>query len=164
MTPPSGGSLRSHSMNNLLDPTDTYTDQSENKSYGDVPPPATPNRRASVDFRPVSPLPEKKLEPVVESKPGQTKSYNDHLPPPPPPPPPPPSNQNLRRGSVDFRPISPLPERKGESASDVQVGFILKKKNSGRHKGLFHLKVIQLRFFSQALSPHGPPENPLFPR
>ncbi|XP_030285596.1 BAR/IMD domain-containing adapter protein 2-like 2 [Sparus aurata] len=131
----SGGSLRSHSMNNLLDPTDTYTDQSENKSYGDVPPPATPNRRASVDFRPVSPLPEKKLEPVVESKPGQTKSYNEHLPPPPPPPPPPPSNQNLRRGSVDFRPISPLPERKGESASDVQ-----------------------------ALSPHGPPENPLFPR
>ncbi|XP_051240492.1 LOW QUALITY PROTEIN: brain-specific angiogenesis inhibitor 1-associated protein 2-like protein 2 [Dicentrarchus labrax] len=131
----SGGSLRRHSMNNLLDPTDTYTDQSESKNYGDVPPPATPNRRASVDFRPISPLPEKKLEPSVETKPGQTKTYNEQPPPPLPPPPPPPPNQNLRRGSADFRSISPLPDRKGESASDVQ-----------------------------ALSPHGPPENPLFPR
>ncbi|XP_040925662.1 brain-specific angiogenesis inhibitor 1-associated protein 2-like protein 2 isoform X2 [Betta splendens] len=69
------GSLKSHSMNNLLDPTDTYTDQSESKSYGDVPPPATPNRRASVECHPISPLPEKKLEPDVETKLEQTKSY-----------------------------------------------------------------------------------------
>ncbi|KAM4611464.1 BAR/IMD domain-containing adapter protein 2-like 2 [Polymixia lowei] len=130
----SGTPLRSHSMNNLLDPSDTYTDQSENKSYGDVPPPATPIRRASVDFRPISPLPEKRAEPAVEMKTSQTKSYNE-LPTPPPPPPPPPPPQNLRRGSADFRPISPLPDRKGESASD-----------------------------GKALSPHGPPENPLFPR
>ncbi|KAM7394626.1 hypothetical protein PAMP_021414 [Pampus punctatissimus] len=116
----SGGSLRSHSMNNLLDPTDTYNDQSESKSYGDVPPPATPNRRASVDVRLISPLPEKKAEPAVETKPSQTKSYSEVAPPPPPPPPPPLPTQNLRRGSVDFRPISPLPDRKGESASDVQ--------------------------------------------
>uniref|UniRef100_G3Q8K9 BAR/IMD domain containing adaptor protein 2 like 2b n=1 Tax=Gasterosteus aculeatus TaxID=69293 RepID=G3Q8K9_GASAC len=50
--PPSGGSLRSHSMNNLLDPSDTCTDQSEGRSFGDVPPPATPDRRASVDAQP----------------------------------------------------------------------------------------------------------------
>ncbi|XP_044195023.1 brain-specific angiogenesis inhibitor 1-associated protein 2-like protein 2 [Thunnus albacares] len=130
----SGGSLRSHSMNNLLDPTDTYSDQSETKSYGDDPPLAMPNRRASVDVRSISPLPEKKAEPGIETKPSQTKSYNE-VPPPPPPPPPLPPSQNLRRGSVDFRPISPLPDRKGETGSDVQT-----------------------------LSPHGPPENPLFPR
>ncbi|XP_035492363.2 brain-specific angiogenesis inhibitor 1-associated protein 2-like protein 2 isoform X1 [Scophthalmus maximus] len=113
--PLSGGSLRSHSMNNLLDPTDTFTEQSESKSYGDVPPPATPIRRASVDFRPISPLPET----VTEMKLGQTKSYNEH--PPPPPPPPPTQSQDLRRGSADFHPISPLPERKSESAIDVQA-------------------------------------------
>ncbi|XP_068558844.1 BAR/IMD domain-containing adapter protein 2-like 2 [Cebidichthys violaceus] len=134
----SGGSLRSHSMTNLLDPTDTYTDQSESKSFGDVPPPATPDRRASVDARSTSPLPGRRLE--SESKTGQTKSYNEQPPPPlppplppPPPPPPPPSSHHLRRSSADYRPISPLPDRRADSASD-------------------------------ALSPHGPPENPLFPR
>ncbi|KAK5873341.1 hypothetical protein PBY51_018389 [Eleginops maclovinus] len=101
----SGVSLRSHSMNNLLDPTDSYTDQSESTSFGDVPPPATPNRRASSS----SPLPERKLEAASETKP----------PPHPPPPPPPPPSSSLRRGSTEFRPISPLPERKGESASDA---------------------------------------------
>lgn len=116
--PNSGSSLRSHSMNNLND-SDTYADQSESKSYGDVPPPATPNRRASVDFRPISPLPEKKGEEALETKPSQTRSYNEH--PLPPPPPPPPPIQSVRRSSGDFRPISPLPDRKGGSASDVQV-------------------------------------------
>ncbi|KAJ3615170.1 hypothetical protein NHX12_018738 [Muraenolepis orangiensis] len=47
----SGASARSSSMNNLLDPADP----SESKSYGDVPPPATPIRRASVDVRSMSP-------------------------------------------------------------------------------------------------------------
>lgn len=104
-------------MNNLLDPTDTYTDQSESKTYGDVPPPATPNRRASVDFRTMSPLTEKKLpEPDVEKK-----SYSEQPLPPPPPPPPPPS---FRRGSADVQPISPLPEKKSQSASDVQVSEV----------------------------------------
>ncbi|KAK9540950.1 hypothetical protein VZT92_003366 [Zoarces viviparus] len=130
----SGGSLRSHSMNNLLDPTDTYTDQSESKSFGDVPPPATPDRRASVDARSTSPLPERKLESASESKTSQTKGYHEQPPPPLPPPPPPPSH-HLRRSSAGYRPISPLPDRRADSASDVQ-----------------------------ALSPHGPPENPLFPR
>lgn len=103
----SGGSLRSHSMNNLVDSTETPTEQSESRSHGDVPPPATPHRRASADFRPISPIPERKAE--------QTRSYSDH--PPPPPPPPPPPQQSLRRGSMDFRPISPLPE----SAADIQA-------------------------------------------
>ncbi|XP_029283369.1 BAR/IMD domain-containing adapter protein 2-like 2 [Cottoperca gobio] len=96
-------STRSHSMNNLLDPTDTYTDQSESNSFGDVPPPATPNRRASADFRSSSPLPEKKLESALEAK--------------PPPLPPPPS---LRRGSADLR-MSSLAERTEDSSSEVQV-------------------------------------------
>ncbi|CAI5681253.1 unnamed protein product [Oreochromis niloticus] len=114
----SGSSLRSHSMNNLND-SDTYADQSESKNYGDVPPPATPNRRASVDFRPISPLPEKKGEEALETKPSQTRSYNEH--PLPPPPPPPPPIQNARRSSGDFRPTSPLTDRKGGAASDVQA-------------------------------------------
>lgn len=103
-------------MNNLLDPTDTYADQSESKSYGDVPPPATPNRRASVESHPI-PLPEKKPEPDVETKLEETKSYGEHPPPPPPPPPPP---QKLR-AATDFQPISPLPGRTSETASTVQV-------------------------------------------
>ncbi|XP_015238743.1 PREDICTED: brain-specific angiogenesis inhibitor 1-associated protein 2-like protein 2 isoform X1 [Cyprinodon variegatus] len=109
----SSGSLRSHSMNNLLD-----TEQSEGKGYGDVPPPATPNRRASVDFRPVSPVPDRRTEPSIETKPLPL-----------------PSNQNLRRGSADLQPASPLTDRQGDIASDAQ-----------------------------ALSPHGQPDNPLFPR
>ncbi|KAK0151393.1 Brain-specific angiogenesis inhibitor 1-associated protein 2-like protein 2 [Merluccius polli] len=98
----SGPALRSSSMNNLLDPADSHADQAESKSYGDVPPPATPARRASVDARPVSPLP------PADAKTGAAagRSYGE-LPAPPPPPPPP---QGLRRASVDFRPISPLPE------------------------------------------------------
>ncbi|KAM3623643.1 uncharacterized protein V6R79_013701 [Siganus canaliculatus] len=114
----SGGSLRSHSMNNLLDPTDAYTDQSESKKYTDALSPDTLSRRASVDSRPISPLPEKKLDPVMEMNPSQTVSYSEHRPPPPPPPPP---SQNLRRASVDFHPVSPLPDRKAESASNAQA-------------------------------------------
>uniref|UniRef100_A0A3Q3JY65 BAR/IMD domain containing adaptor protein 2 like 2a n=1 Tax=Monopterus albus TaxID=43700 RepID=A0A3Q3JY65_MONAL len=101
-----------HSVNSLLEPADTYTDQSKSKSYGDAPPPATSSRRASVEVRPISPLPEKKLEPDVQTKPGQMKSCSEH-----PPPPPPPSSQNLRRGSLDFRPISPLPGNKREGTN-----------------------------------------------
>lgn len=108
-------------MNNLLDPADTCNEQSENHSCGDVPPPATPNRRASVDIRPVSPLAERKVEPALEMKPSQTKSHNEVPAPPPPPPPPPLPNQNLRRGSVDVRPISPVPDRKSESGTEPQV-------------------------------------------
>ncbi|KAF3852895.1 hypothetical protein F7725_006250 [Dissostichus mawsoni] len=59
----------SHSMNNLLDPPDSYTDQSESTSFGDVPPPATPNRRASSC---ASPPPERKGEAASETKPPLT--------------------------------------------------------------------------------------------
>lgn len=116
------GSLRSHSMNNLLDPsTDSYIDQLERRSLGDVPPPATPDHRASVDVQPVSPLPKKRLESVIETKATQTKSYSEHAPPPPPlPPPPPPTNHRLRSSS-DFRSVSSLPDRKGETANDIKV-------------------------------------------
>lgn len=119
--PISGGSLKSHSMNNLLDSIDGYTDQSASKSYGDVLSQATSNRRASVDIQSISPLPEKKLELSVETKPSQMKSYNEHLPPPPPPPPLPATSQSLRRSSADFRLVSPLSDKKGELLSDVQV-------------------------------------------
>ncbi|XP_014873355.1 BAR/IMD domain-containing adapter protein 2-like 2 isoform X2 [Poecilia latipinna] len=112
-------SVRSHSMNNLLD-TDAHTEQQEVKGYGDIPPPATPSRRASVDVRPVSPAPDRRTEPAMETK---------------PPPPPPQQSLNLRRSSVDVRSVSPIPDIKGDVAADVQ-----------------------------ALSPHGQPDNPLFPR
>lgn len=105
----SDGSTRSHSMNNLLDPIEDYG----------IQPAATPTRRASVDIGPISPLPEKKLQPAIETKHGQTKSYAEHTPAPPPPPPP--SSLNIRRDSVDLRPVSPLPDRKGDTVSDVQV-------------------------------------------
>ncbi|CAL8332453.1 unnamed protein product [Lota lota] len=96
--------VRSSSMNNLLDPADTHADQSESKSYGDVPPPATPIRRASVDVRPVSPRVEQATD-AGTNYPARRR-YSE-LPPPPPPPPP---LQGPSKGSVDFRPVSPLPE------------------------------------------------------
>ncbi|KAK6300800.1 hypothetical protein J4Q44_G00288980 [Coregonus suidteri] len=115
----SGTSLRSHSMNNLLDPSDTSMDQSE-KAYGDVAPPATPTRRASVDFRPISPLPERRAEPEIVMTTNSMKGYSELPPPPPPPPPPPQPTTMLRRGSADFRPIQPtFPERKAESLSPL---------------------------------------------
>lgn len=109
-------------MNNLLDPANSYIDESESRSYGDVPPPATPARRGSVDVRAISPLPEKKLELTVETKHVHSKSFIAQTPPPPPPPPPAPS-QTLR-GSADLRPVSPLPDKK--SASDVQVPLFVR--------------------------------------
>nr|XP_046192028.1 brain-specific angiogenesis inhibitor 1-associated protein 2-like protein 2 isoform X2 [Oncorhynchus gorbuscha] len=115
----SGTSLRSHSMNNLLDPSDTSMGQSE-KAYGDVAPPTTPTRRASVDLRPISPLPERRAEPEIVMRTNSLKGYNELPPPPPPPPPPPHPTTMLRRGSADFRPIQPtFPERTAESLSPL---------------------------------------------
>ncbi|XP_052373796.1 brain-specific angiogenesis inhibitor 1-associated protein 2-like protein 2 isoform X2 [Oncorhynchus keta] len=114
-----GTSLRSHSMNNLLDPSDTSMGQSE-KAYGDVAPPTTPTRRASVDLRPISPLPERRAEPEIVMRTNSLKGYNELPPPPPPPPPPPHPTTMLRRGSADFRPIQPtFPERTAESLSPL---------------------------------------------
>ncbi|XP_070965604.1 BAR/IMD domain-containing adapter protein 2-like 2 isoform X1 [Oncorhynchus clarkii lewisi] len=115
----SGTSLRSHSMNNLLDPSDTSMGQSE-KAYGDVAPPTTPTRRASVDFRPISPLPERRAEPEIVTRTNSLKGYNELPPPPPPPPPPPHPTTMFRRGSADFRPIQlTFPERTAESLSPL---------------------------------------------
>ncbi|XP_061765672.1 brain-specific angiogenesis inhibitor 1-associated protein 2-like protein 2 [Nerophis ophidion] len=100
----SDSSLRSSSMNNMLDPNGTHKDQSEGRSYGDIAPPATPNRRASMDIWSFSPLPEKKAElTTIEIKP-----------PPPPPPLPPPKSLIIQRGSADLRPLSPNPEWKSD--------------------------------------------------
>lgn len=102
-------------MNNLLEPTNSSIDESEDRSYGDVPPLATPNRQASVDTRAISPLPEKKLELTLEAKDANGKNYIDQTPPPPPPPAP---SQSLR-GSAD--PVSPLHDKK----RDVQVPVVI---------------------------------------
>lgn len=104
-------------MNSLLDPINSYIDESDNKSYGDILPLATPNCRASEALQPISPLPEKKLELMLQVKHGHTKNYTDQTPPPPPPPPPAPSQSH--RGSADL--VSPLHDRKCESSFDVQV-------------------------------------------
>ncbi|XP_028978406.1 brain-specific angiogenesis inhibitor 1-associated protein 2-like protein 2 [Esox lucius] len=114
----SGSSVRRHSMNNILDPSDTSTDQSE-KAHDNILSPAPPARRASVDFQPISPLPERRAEPEIGTRPIIAKTYNE-LPPPPPPPPPPP--QATTMSSADFQPIqSPFPERKPESLSPLRA-------------------------------------------
>lgn len=114
-------------MNNLLDPANSYIDEPESKSYGDIPPPATPDRRASVDVRAISPCPDRKLELAVEIKQGHSKNYSDQTPPAPPPLPPPPlpAPSHSLRGSVDFGSVSPLQNKKHESASDVQVSAFI---------------------------------------
>ncbi|KAA0712376.1 Brain-specific angiogenesis inhibitor 1-associated protein 2-like protein 2 [Triplophysa tibetana] len=120
-----GASHRSHSMNNLLEPT-SQSEASDLKSYSDV----TTMRRASADLRPVSPLP------VNEGNIIQ-KSYNEI---------PAPVVQQ-RRGSADVRRAeshfeskvehksyelllpaphlsnSPLPMRKVESTSERVKSF-----------------------------------------
>lgn len=93
-------------MNSLLD-TDAHSEQPEVKGYGDVPPPATPSLRASADVRPVSPAPDRRTEPAIETK----------LPPPQ-------QSLNLRRSSVDVRSVSPVPDRKGDLTADVQVFLV----------------------------------------
>lgn len=108
-------------MKNLLDPTSSYIDESENKSCGDSLLLATPTHRASIDMGPISPLPEKKLELTLEVKHGHGKNYIEQTPPPPAPPPPAPS-QSLR-GPGD--PGSPLHDKRCESASDVQVSVFI---------------------------------------
>ncbi|KAJ8001668.1 hypothetical protein DPEC_G00171850 [Dallia pectoralis] len=111
----SSSSVRRHSMNNLLDPSDAPGNQLE-KAHSDTPTSVRPSRRASVDFQPISPLPERRAEPEIGMRPNLAKSYNE-LPPPTPPPLPPP--RPIAMGSsAEFQPIqSPLPGRKAESLS-----------------------------------------------
>lgn len=96
-------------MNNLLEPT-SQSEYSDTQSYSDIPSPVVSMRRASVDLRPNSPLPEKKAESNNEVKTSQ-KTYHE-IPPPAVP---------LRRGSADIRTISPLPDRRAESHFESKV-------------------------------------------
>ncbi|XP_065115741.1 BAR/IMD domain-containing adapter protein 2-like 2 [Paramisgurnus dabryanus] len=95
----SGASHKSHSMNNLLEPT-SQSETSEVKSNSDI----TTMRKASVDLRPVSPLPNNEVK-------TNQKTYNE-IPTPAAP---------QRRASTDIRPISPLPDRRAESHFESKV-------------------------------------------
>ncbi|KAI4874242.1 hypothetical protein NFI96_027647, partial [Prochilodus magdalenae] len=105
----SGTSLRSHSMNNLLEPN-SQSESTDIKNNAELPAPAPPIRRASADLRPISPIPDRKVEGTYETKTNQ-KSYSE-IPPPAPP---------IRRASADFRPVSPLLDRRAESHFESKV-------------------------------------------
>ncbi|KAK1802386.1 hypothetical protein P4O66_022040, partial [Electrophorus voltai] len=105
----SGASLRSHSMSNLLEPTN-QSEVADFRGHAEIQPPATPIRRASLDVRAVSPLPDRKAASSYETKTNQ-KSYNE-IPPPGP---------LSRRASGDFRPVSPLPDRRAESHFESKI-------------------------------------------
>ncbi|KAG9261153.1 brain-specific angiogenesis inhibitor 1-associated protein 2-like protein 2 [Astyanax mexicanus] len=157
-----GASLRSHSMNNLLEPT-SQSESVDVKSTSEIPLPAPPIRRASADLRPISPAPDRKTEASYETKATQ-KTYSE-IPPPAPP---------IRRASGDFRPVSPLIDRRAESHFDSKV----------EHKGYSQIpppapplpKPADARPVSplpekraesgyERPKPRGqPPEHPLFPR
>ncbi|KAL0159791.1 hypothetical protein M9458_043516, partial [Cirrhinus mrigala] len=96
-------------MNNLLEPT-SQSEYSDTQGYTEIPSTVVHMRRASADLRPISPLPEKKVESNNEVKASQ-KIYHE-IPPPAAP---------LRRGSADIRPISPLPDRRAESHFESKV-------------------------------------------
>ncbi|XP_026091907.1 brain-specific angiogenesis inhibitor 1-associated protein 2-like protein 2 [Carassius auratus] len=154
----SSTSHRSHSMNNLLEPTN-QSEYSDTQGYSDIPSPVVPMRRASADLRPVSPLPEKKAESNNEVKTSQ-KTYNE-IPLPAAP---------LRRGSADIRPISPLPDRRAESHFESKV----EHKNYNElpppapplpNSPLPERKTESTSECLQRPTTHGqPPEHPLFPR
>ncbi|KAI1886693.1 hypothetical protein AGOR_G00198420 [Albula goreensis] len=98
-------------------------EQSENKSYSEIPPRATPSRRGSTDLRPVTPTPERRMDSSADSKyhgykitqmdqqerqDQESKRYSEIQPPAPP----------SRRGSADLRPVTPTPERRADSSTD----------------------------------------------
>ncbi|XP_066509127.1 BAR/IMD domain-containing adapter protein 2-like 2 [Hoplias malabaricus] len=130
----SGVSLRSHSMNNLLEPKGHEVSM-DIKSSHEIPLPAPPIRRASADLHPISPLPDRKVESSYEAK-TIKKSYSE-IPPPAP---------SIRRASSDFRPVSPLVDRRAESHFESKV----------EHKTSFFLQRTNPH--GQAV------EHPLFPR
>ncbi|XDV22100.1 hypothetical protein PO909_027062 [Leuciscus waleckii] len=148
-------SHRSHSMNNLLEPT-SQSEHSDTQSYSDSPSPAVPMRRASADLRSNSPLPEKKAESNNEVKTSQ-KTYHE-IPPP---------AQPLRRGSADIRPISPLPDRRAESHFESKVEHKNTNELALPAPTLLHSPLPERKTESTSERPttHGqPPEHPLFPR
>ncbi len=96
-------------MNNLLEPT-SQSEYSDTQGYSEIPSSVVSMRRASADFRPISPLPEKKAESNNEVKTSQ-KTYHEI----------PPQATPLRCGSADIRPISPLLDRRAESHFEIKV-------------------------------------------
>ncbi|XP_051549873.1 brain-specific angiogenesis inhibitor 1-associated protein 2-like protein 2 [Myxocyprinus asiaticus] len=151
----SGASHRSHSMNNLLEPT-SQSESSDTLSYNHITSSTIPVRRASADLRPVSPLPDKKAESSNENKTNQ-KTYNE-IPPPDAP---------LRRGSADIRPISPLPDRRAESHFDSKVEHKTYNELPPPAPPLPNspLPERKVETSSERSTVHGlPPEHPLFPR
>lgn len=151
----SSTSHRSHSMNNLLEPT-SQSEHSDTQSYSDSPSPSVPMRRASADLRSNSPLPEKKAESNNEVKTNQ-KTYHE-IPPPAAP---------LRRGSADTRSISPLPDRRAESHFESKVEHKNINELALPAPTLLHSPLPERKTESTSERPttHGqPPEHPLFPR
>ncbi|TRY96986.1 hypothetical protein DNTS_001426 [Danionella cerebrum] len=145
---------RSHSMNNLMEPTSQS--ESEIQSHIDVPSPVVTMRRASADIRPISPLPEKKEESNIEVKTNQ-KQFHE-LPAPTVP---------LRRGSADIRPVSPLPDRRAESHFEIKVEHKNYNELPPPAPPLPNSPLPERKneLASERPSAHGqPPEHPLFPR
>uniref|UniRef100_A0A8C2AJ63 BAR/IMD domain containing adaptor protein 2 like 2b n=1 Tax=Cyprinus carpio TaxID=7962 RepID=A0A8C2AJ63_CYPCA len=144
-------SHRSHSMNNLLEPT-SQSEYSETQGYSEILSPVLSMRRASADLRPISPLPEKNNE-VKTSQ----KTYHEILPPAAP----------LRRGSADIRPISPLPARRAESHFESKVEHKNYNELPPPAPALLNSPLPERKTESNSEKPstHGqPPEHPLFPR
>ncbi|XP_016150710.1 BAR/IMD domain-containing adapter protein 2-like 2 [Sinocyclocheilus grahami] len=151
----SSTSHRSHSMNNLLEPT-SQSEYSDTQGYSEIPSPVVYMRRASADFRPISPLPEKKVESNNEVKTSQ-KTYHE-IPPPATP---------LRRGSADIRPISPLPDRRAVSHFESKLEHKNYNELPPPAPPLPNSPLPERKTDSNSERPttHGqPPEHPLFPR
>ncbi|KAL1251084.1 hypothetical protein QQF64_018880, partial [Cirrhinus molitorella] len=150
----SSTSHRSHSMNNLLEPT-SQSEYSDTQGYSEIPSPVVHMRRASADLRLVSPLPEKKVESNNEVKTSQ-KTYHE-IPPPAAP---------LRRGSADIRPISPLPDRRAESHFESKVEHKNYNELPPPAPPLPNSPVPERKTESTSERPATqgqPPEHPLFP-
>ncbi|XP_051979486.1 brain-specific angiogenesis inhibitor 1-associated protein 2-like protein 2 [Xyrauchen texanus] len=151
----SGASHRSHSMNNLLEPT-SQSESSDTLIYNHITSSTIPIRRASADLRPVSPLPDKKVESSNDSMTNQ-KTYNE-IPPPEAP---------LRRGSADIRPISPLPDRRAESHFDSKLEHKTYNELPPPAPPLPNSPLPERKVETslKRSTVHGqPPEHPLFPR
>ncbi|NP_001074273.1 BAR/IMD domain-containing adapter protein 2-like 2 [Danio rerio] len=147
-------SHRSHSMNNLLEPTSQS--ESDTQTYSEVSSPVVSMRRASADVRSVSPLPEKKTESNNELKSGQ-KVFHEI---------PAPATQ-LRRGSADVRSISPLPDRRAESHFESKVELKNYNELPPPAPPLPNSPLPERKtdLTSERPSTQGqPPEHPLFPR
>ncbi|XP_028829848.1 BAR/IMD domain-containing adapter protein 2-like 2 isoform X2 [Denticeps clupeoides] len=160
----SGVSHRSHSMNNLLEPLNPTekTSQTDSRSFNEIPQTVTPVHRASVDFCPISPVHDRRVE-LFDNKVNH-KSNNEILP----------SISPLRRGSADFRPVSPIPDRRADSHFDSKTEPKAFEISSPATSPPVSVSKSQLEArpisplpapTSERIIPHGQTsEHPLFPR